>query len=125
MTGIINTSVGVLTIDWVENCSLLPAIKAHPSLQGTANNIPGEVFFYQSELDIPYNGKEKQIFEIGDLVYWKASDGSRMAILLMYGHTDAGNGMEIKTPMPGIKIGQIKEKEKIQLIPTGSDIQWV
>jgi len=124
MKKIINTSVGTLTIDWEENCSILPPIKAYPSLQGTANNIPGEVFFYQSELDIPYNGEEKQLFEIGDLVYWKATDGSRMAILLMYGNTDAGNGKEIKTPMPGIKIGQIKEKEKIQLIPTGSDIHW-
>lgn len=48
-----------------------------------------------------------------------------MAILLMHGNTDARNGKEIKTPMLSIKIGEITPKEKIQMIPTGREIELI
>ena len=126
MIGLLTTDKGVLQIKWEDSCSILPTIKAHPSLEGTANNIQGEVFFYQKELDIPFSGEEKVIFEEGDVVYWKsATDVTKFAILLMYGNTVVADGTQIRTPSPGIKIGEIVNKEMIEQIPTGSAIQLI
>ena len=84
MKGIIKTSIGEFKIEWDDSCGILSAIKVHPSLEGKANNIQGEVFFYQYELDIKFNGQEKEVFEKGDVVYWRsATDATKFGILLM------------------------------------------
>ena len=126
MTGIIKTPNGELNIKWEESCQILPAIKTHPSLEGIANHIQGEVFFYQYELDIPFNGQEKEVFERGDVVYWRsATDKTKFGILLMYGQTIVGDGTQIRTTSAGIKIGEVLEKDEIELIATGSKLKLV
>ena len=126
MIGNIITSKGALKIEWDESCGILPAIIAHPSLAGIANNIQGEVFFYQYDLDIPFNGQEKENFEKGDVVYWRsATDVTKFGILLMYGRTVVGDGTTIRTTSPGIKIGHIAEWSILASIPTGSEMKLV
>jgi len=126
MTGKILTSIGALTIKWDESCQILPTIKTYPSLEGIAHHIQGEVFFYQYELDIPFNGQEKEVFERGDVVYWRsATDKTKFGILLMYGQTIVGDGTQIRTTSAGIKIGEVLEKDKIELIATGSKLKLV
>lgn len=126
MSGIIKTTIGTLNIEWDKSCGILSAIQAQPSLVGVANNIQGEVFFYQYELDIPFNGQEKEVFEVGDVVYWRSpTDSTKFGILLMYGKTIVGDGTQIRTTSAGIKIGRIVEQNKIKLIPTGSEIRFV
>ncbi|MFK7981143.1 MAG: cyclophilin-like family protein [Saprospiraceae bacterium] len=126
MTGKLITAIGELTIKWDESCQILPTIKAHPSLKGVANHIQGEVFFYQYELDIPFNGQEKEVFERGDVVYWRsATDKTKFGILLMYGQTIVGDDTQIRTTSAGIKIGEVIENDKIELIATRSELKLV
>jgi len=96
---------------------------ASPKLKGEACNIKGEVFFYQYDLDIPFNGQEKEVFEKGDVVYWRSpKEKSKFGILFMYGKTEYGDGTQIQTSSPGIKIGSIVDFEKISKIKTGAII---
>ena len=113
-----------IEIEWEESCGIIQAIKEADSLEGTANNIGGEVFFYQYDLDIPFNGEEREVFDAGDVVYWKsATDKTKFGILFMYGNTTYGDGTKPRTSSPGIKIGTVKDLATLASIETGASMQ--
>lgn len=113
-----------IEIDWDLECGIIQFIMESKPLEGTANNIQGEVFFYQFELDILFNGEEKEIFEIGDIVYWRSpTDSIKFGILFMYGNTEYGDGTKPRSSSPGIKIGSFKEVELIAAIATGKKLR--
>lgn len=117
------TETEELTIDWDMSCGIIQKILSYPSLEGTANNIRGEVFFYQYELDIPFNGEEQEVFEKGDVVYWRSkTDQKKFGILFMYGNTEYGDGTKPRTSSPGIKIGRINRYDLISQIATGTTL---
>ncbi len=93
-------------------------------LEGEAENIGGEVFFYHYHADVPFEGSQKEVFEVGDLVYWRAPEGSgRFGILAFYGNTTFGDGTAPRASSPGVRIGKIvADPEKIGRIPTGTPI---
>ena len=113
-----------IEIEWEESCGIIQAIKEADSLEGIANNIGGEVFFYQYDLDIPFNGEEREVFDAGDVVYWKsATDKTKFGILFMYGNTTYGDGTKPRTSSPGIKIGTVKDLAALASIETGASMQ--
>ncbi len=113
-----------IEIDWDFECGIIQSIIKSESLEGTANNIQGEVFFYQFELDIPFNGEEREVFNVGDIVYWRSpKDSNKFGILFMYGNTEYGDGTKPRSSSPGIKIGSIKEIDRIAAIATGKKLK--
>ncbi len=113
-----------IEIDWNFDSGIIQSIIESKPLEGTANNIQGEVFFYQFELDIPFNGEEREVFKEGDIVYWRSpTDSNKFGILFMYGNTEYGDGSKPRTSSPGIKIGSIKEIERIAAIATGKKLR--
>ncbi|MBU1100091.1 MAG: hypothetical protein KKA84_06775 [Bacteroidetes bacterium] len=76
-------------------------------LVGVGNNIGGEVYFNLSN-DIPFNGDEKDVFEIGDVVYWRSTDTVKFAIAILYGNTKFGDGTKPRTFSPCIKFAKVK-----------------
>ncbi len=72
-----------------------------------AHNIGGEIYFRVPTADIPYESKVEQ-FEIGDVVYWRAADGSpKFAIAMFYGTTEFGDWKVTQASSPCVKIGHI------------------
>ncbi|CAL2084095.1 cyclophilin-like family protein [Tenacibaculum sp. 190524A05c] len=121
MNNILSTEEFQLEIEWDLNSGIINSILNSNPIEGVANNIGGEVFFYQYDLDIPFNGEEKEVFEEGDVIYWKSpTDPEKFGILFMYGNTDYGDGTKPRTSSPGIKIGTIKDIKSISKISTGS-----
>ncbi|MFK7748866.1 MAG: cyclophilin-like family protein [Kordia sp.] len=123
MNAILQAETTKLTIIWDDSCRIIQQVKNSKSLEGTATHIQGEVFFYQYELDIPFNGEEREVFEVGDVVYWRSqTDATKFGILFMYGNTAYGDGTKPRTSSPGIKIGHIAQHEAIQQIETGEKV---
>lgn len=121
MNNILSTEEFQLEIEWDLNSGIINSILNSKPIEGVANNIGGEVFFYQYDLDIPFNGEEKEVFEEGDVIYWKSpTESKKFGILFMYGNTDYGDGTKPRTSSPGIKIGIIKDIKSISKISTGS-----
>ncbi len=124
MNNILEIEGNQVKIEWDSECGIIQSIIQSKPLEGIVNNIGGEVFFYQSELDIPFNGEEKEVFKEGDVVYWRSPlDIKKFGILFMYGNTEYGDGAKPRTSSPGIRIGTIKEVEKISSISTGTKIR--
>lgn len=111
-------------IEWDKSSTIIEYIKESSFLEGEANNIKGEVFFYQYVLDIPFDNTEREVFEKGDVVYWRSTKSkNKFGILFMYGNTEYGDGTKPRTSSPGIKIGTIKDIHTISKIKTGSKIR--
>ncbi len=124
MNSILITEKNEIKIEWDFKCGIIESIINSKALEGDANNIGGEVFFYQFELDIPFNGEEREVFEEGDVVYWRSqSDANKFGILFMYGNTEYGDGTKPRTSSPGIKIGSFKEIQKVSSILTGTKLR--
>jgi hypothetical protein len=124
MQALLQTETTKLEISWDESCGIINQIKEANALEGIATHIQGEVFFYQYELDIPFNGYEREVFDIGDVVYWKSqTDSKKFGILFMYGNTTYGDGTKPRTSSPGIKIGNIAQHGAIQSIKTGEKLK--
>ena len=121
MDSVLQSEIGTFNIIWDKNASIYNQIIASPSLKGQANNIQGEVFFYQYELDIAFDGTEKEVFDKGDVVYWKSQkEKGKFGILFMYGNTTYGDGTKPQTSSPGIKIGTIENYKKLENITSGT-----
>lgn len=117
----LQTEIGVFSIIWDKKSNIYNQIIAHSALEGTATNIQGEIFFYQYELEIPFDGTEKEVFEKGDVVYWRSQkEATKFGILFMYGNTTYGSGDNPQTSSPGIKIGTIANFKDLKNIVTGS-----
>ena len=113
-----------IKIDWDLECGIIQSVIDSKPLEGFANNIEGEVFFYQFEMDIPFNGEEREIFEIGDIVYWRSQkESEKFGILFMYGNTEYGDGTKPRSSSPGIKIGSFKDVKQIVEIATGNKLK--
>ncbi len=124
MNNILEIEGNQVKIEWDSECGIIQSIIQSKPLEGIVNNIGGEVFFYQSELDIPFNGEEKEVFKEGDIVYWRSPlDIKKFGILFMYGNTEYGDGTKPRTSSPGIRIGTIKEVQNISSISTGTKIR--
>lgn len=77
-------------------------------LVGEAKNIGGEIFFRTDELDIPFDGSEKEEFEVGDIVYWRSPRGEKkFAIAFFYGNTKFSDWKIPRAAGPCVKIGKI------------------
>lgn len=124
MQPILQAETTTLEIIWDEFCGITDQIKQSDALEGTATHIEGEVFFYQYALDIPFDGTEKEVFEVGDVVYWRSqTDTTKFGILFMYGNTTYGDGSAPRTSSPGIKIGRVINHRDISVIQTGEKVK--
>ncbi|WP_420574738.1 cyclophilin-like family protein [Kordia sp.] len=124
MQPILQTETTKLSIVWDESCGIINQIKNAETIEGVATHIEGEVFFYQYGLDIPFNGEEREVFDVGDVVYWRSqTDDTKFGILFMYGNTTYGDATKPRTSSPGIKIGHVVNYEAIHQIQTGEKVQ--
>lgn len=126
MKGILKYNKKEILIKWDLECGIIQRILDWPRLSGIANKIKGEVFFYQYDLDIAYNGEEKEVFDIGDVVYWRSQeDPEKFGILFMHGNTIYGDATKPRASSPGIKIGTLQEIKAIAEINDGVKIELV
>ncbi|EDP97741.1 cyclophilin-like family protein [Kordia algicida OT-1] len=124
MQPILSSETTKLIIIWDESCGIINQIKNTKSLEGIATHIQGEVFFYQYELDIPFNGEQREVFDVGDIVYWRSeTDKTKFGILFMYGNTTYGDGTKPRTSSPGIKIGTVVNYKDISQIQSGENVK--
>ena len=90
---------------------------------GGAKNIEGEIFFI-SDLDIPFDGTEKEVFEVGDIVYWRSKKEDKFAIAVFYGNTKFGTGNAPTAAGPCMKFGKIAGNLSVlEEVDTGSEIK--
>lgn len=121
MKPILQTTIGNFDILWDKSSTIYKQINEYQSLEGKAHNIPGEIFFYQYELDIPFDGTEREVFEKSDVVYWRSQkEKGKFGILFMYANTTYGTGTAPQTSSPGIKIGTIKHYSELENIISGT-----
>jgi len=81
------------------NHSTATLIKQHLPLAGKAICVPGEIYFLiDLNLDIKENLKE--VFTIGDIVYWRAQNSDKYAIALFTGNTRFGDGTQARAVSP-------------------------
>lgn len=124
MNTVLQTEIGDFEIEWDKNATIYKDFIGHKNLEGMANNIQGEVFFYQYIIDIPFDGTEKEIFEKGDVVYWRSTkEEGKFGILFMYGNTTYGTGHNPQTSSAGIKIGAILNYKNLEKIVTGTTLK--
>jgi len=91
-------------------------------VSGVAKNIGGEIF-YIVDLDIPFDGTEKEIFEVGDTVYWRSKKEEKFAIAIFYGNTKFGTGNAPTAAGPCMKFGKIKgDVSVLEEVESGSVI---
>lgn len=95
-----------LRLDLDDTCHLYTNFSKQLPLGGKGHHVAGEVYF-MVELDLPYDGSERETFEVGDLVYWRSSHGDKFAIAIFYGNTRHGDGTLPRAASAAIKIGRV------------------
>ncbi len=92
-----------------------------------AQNIGGEIYFRVPEINIKYDGSEREEFEIGDVVYWRSPIGeNKFAIALFYGNTQYSNYKTPRASSPCVKIGNLIEGfDDIASIKSGESVKFL
>jgi len=108
-----------------ENSALEQMVTAKFPVIGESNTIKGEIYFLTT-IDIPFDGSQREVFEIGDIVYWRSPNENIFAIAIFYGNTEHGDGNSPTAASPCIKLGtvdrdcadlaQVKPGDKITLV---------
>ncbi len=94
-------------------------------VEGIGMNIGGEIYFNITN-DIPFNGLEREVFDQGDIVYWRSQETTKFAIAILYGNTNFGDGTKPRTYSPCIKFAKIKsEFSKLENFETGNPIKII
>lgn len=94
-------------------------------LQGKGNNLGGEVYFNIPN-DILFNRSEREVFEPGDVVYWRSQEIDKFAIAILYGNTKYGDGTKPRTSSPCIKFAKIVSNfSDLKDFVTGRDIKII
>ncbi|MFT4968069.1 MAG: hypothetical protein ACI9CD_001091 [Candidatus Deianiraeaceae bacterium] len=120
----ISTKLGNFTIKIDSDSSFYNTIVNNLPITGKANNIGGEIF-YSIDIDIPFDGSEKEVFNVGDIVYWRSQKEKKFAIAIFYGNTKFGTGKLPTAASPCMKFATIEDDgNTLQLakVETGSDI---
>ena len=92
-------------------------------VEGVGMNIGGEIYFNLT-VDIPFNGLEREVFNAGDIVYWRSQEAVKFAIAILYGNTNFGDGTKPRTYSPCIKFARIKNDfSKLENFETGNPIK--
>lgn len=112
-------------LDIAENLVIKKTVFADTPIIGEGNNIGGEIYFLTS-IDIPFDGNEKEIFEIGDIVYWRSQNENLYAIAVFYGNTSHGTGNAPTAASPCMKLGAIQGNcTNLESVKTGAKIQLI
>lgn len=119
------TENGELELELDNNSGITEALINELPLKGEGKNIGGEIFFNIST-DIPFNGNEKEIFEVGDIVYWRSQKTVKFAIALFYGNTKFGDGNMPRAASPCTRFAKIKSNiELLKDFETGKIIKII
>ncbi len=94
-------------------------------IAGTANNIGGEIYFL-TDVDIPFNGDEKEIFDVGDVAYWRSQSEKKFAIAIFYGNTEHGNGNAPTAAGPCMQLASIAgDCAGLESISSGTELKLI
>ena len=108
-----------------EKTGIYKELLSHVPIIGEGKNIGGEIF-YIIDVDIPFNGNEKEVFNVGDIIYWRSQKQARFAIALFYGNTKFGDGNAPTAASPGIKFASIVgDCKNLELVESGSRVRII
>ena len=120
---IIDSEEYQLQID--EKAEINNDILSHVPIRGEAKNIEGEIF-YMVDIDISFNGREKEVFNIGDIVYWRSEKSRKFAIAIFYGNTKFGMGNAPRAASPCIKFASIiGDFSNLKSVSSGTRIEII
>ncbi len=99
----------------------------HLPISSSANNIGGEIYFRVPGVDLPYDGTQREEFEIGDIVYWRSPIGEKKySVAILFGNTSYGNWKSPRTSDPCIKIGRIVDDAgAMESIQNGENVNMI
>ncbi len=116
------TEIGKFQIALDKNASINSDIINALPIKGKAKTIEGEIF-YLINLNIEFDGTEKEKFAIGDIVYWRSQKTEKFAIAVFYGNTKFDSFNSPTAASPAIKIGTINGScETLKNITNDSEI---
>jgi hypothetical protein len=119
----LNTDIGKYLLKLEDINSTAQRILSQLPILGEAKNIGGEIF-YIIDIDIPFDGSEKEVFEVGDIVYWRSQKEKKYAIAIFYGNTKFGDGTKPRAASSCMKFASIIENcSALENVSTGSDIK--
>ena len=97
----------------------------HLPLDGEARNIGGEIFFRVDNIDVPFDGTEREEFDIGDIVYWRSPKGEKkFAIAIFYGNTKFSDWKTPRAAGHCVKIGRIaSDVSQMEDIESGENVR--
>ncbi|MFK5913981.1 MAG: cyclophilin-like family protein [Woeseiaceae bacterium] len=106
-----------------ENSGIEERLLEGAPIIGEGTNIGGEVYFI-TDIDIPFNGNEREIFSIGNLVYWRSQKEKKFAIAVFFGNTSHGTGTAPTAASPSIRFASITGScAGLESIATGTQLK--
>ena len=98
----------------------------HLPINSIGHNIGGEVYFRTNGVDLKYDGTEQEVFEVGDVTYWRSPIGEdKFAIAIFYGNTQFSNWKSPRASSACVKIGKIVDNiEALKLVGSDEDIRF-
>ncbi len=109
---VLKCDVGNLKIALDDNVKINNKIVNALPMSGKAKKIEGEIF-YLIDLDIKFDGTEKEKFEVGDIVYWRSQKTAKYAIAIFYDNTKFDSFKSPTAASPAIKIGKLLSDYKL------------
>jgi uncharacterized protein len=99
-------------------------IKDHLPIQGPIRRVGDEIYMLV-DIDIELEPDAKEVFEIGDIVYWRSQNSDKRAIALFFGNTPIKDGNQPRAASPCSLLGtfvpniehlsQVKNEDKMVL----------
>lgn len=124
--GCIHISGRTLQVRFDLSSPVAKRLQASLPIQGTANNIGGEIYFRAPEADIEYDGTQSEEFQTGDVVYWRSPTGERRySIALFYGNTRFSNWHTPRSSSPCVKVGSVVAgMDDLDSVQTGEAVHF-
>jgi len=108
-----------------ENSGIYDEILNKTPITGEGVNIGGEIYFMVN-IDIPFNENVREIFDIGDLIYWRSPENNIFCIAVFYGNTTHGSGDAPTAASEAIKFASITGNcDDLEAIETGTMLKLV
>lgn len=70
------------------------AIRDQLPIAGEAKTIGGGEIYFLVDLDLELESTAKEVFEVGQVVYWRSQTSAKKAIAFFFGNTPLGDGSQ-------------------------------
>lgn len=90
----------------ISDQAIVNALSKNGPFSGECGRVDDEVFLL-IESDRKLSDTARDVFHIGDVIYWVKSDGSKQAIAVFFGNTHFGDGTKPRPASASDKIGTV------------------